>query len=232
MKHVHQQNQIFFLEQDQISLGRGEDADLVLPNVSISRIHAFIEKSGEDYWIRDNDSQNGFRVNQQNLTEHRLSSGDEIQIGVFSLVFLGDRLEDNYYRGRSVNYLPRYTPSSVSGNDDSTFIMSKKDKNMLLRKSGLLHNGCILMEDGRFFYPEDNPLSFGHKSAVVPVSGWYVFGTVAEISWNEKEHVLQKKSWFCPIKINGKAISSASLKIGDRITIAQTSFTYNLREGS
>ena len=230
VKLLHQQNQIFPMSEGTIKIGRGDDADLVLPNVSISRIHAIIEKQGDDFWIKDNGSQNGFRINKQTLTEHRLSSGDEIQIGAFTLVFLGDRLEDNFYRGRSVNYLPKYDPKVFQVSDDSTFIMSTRDKNMLSRKTGLLHNGCIMLKDGRFFYPEDNPITFG-KNAVIPAEGWFVFGVVADIHWDKDKHILTKKSFLCCVKVNGKSISSTPLRIGDQIQIGRTFCEYKLREG-
>ena len=73
------------MKEDTVKIGRGDDADLVLPNVSVSRVHAIIQKQGEDYWIKDNESQNGFRINQQYTKEHRLSSGDEIQVVLFRL---------------------------------------------------------------------------------------------------------------------------------------------------
>ena len=125
-----------------------------------------ITKEGEQFVVRDNDSQNGFRINGEAVKEHVLSSGDEIHLGVFSLVFLSDRLEDNYYRGRSVTYLPIYNPKVIESSDDSTFAMSTRDKNLLARKSSLLYHGCIYTtSNGRYFYPEEKPLTFG-KNAV------------------------------------------------------------------
>ena len=231
VKLLNQQNQIFPMNEDIIKIGRGDEANLVLPNVSVSRIHAIIQKQGEDYWIKDNDSQNGFRINKQPVKEHRLSSGDEIQIGAFTLVFLGDTIQDNFYRGRSVAYLPKYDPKVFQASDDSTFVMSTRDKNMLSRKSGLLHNGCVLLKDGRFFYPEDNPITFG-KSAVIPAEGWFIFGVVAEIHWDKNQHILTKKSLWCSVKINGKSISSSPLRVGDTLQIGRTFYEYKLREGT
>jgi pSer/pThr/pTyr-binding forkhead associated (FHA) protein len=231
VKLLNQRNQLFSLSKDKIRIGRGDDVELILPNVSVSRTHAIIEKIDGVFWIRDNNSQNGFKINQKNYKEYCLKSGDEIQIGAFSLVFLGDRLEDNFYRGRSVIYLPEYDPKVFQSSEDSTFIMSARDKNLLSRKAGLLHNGCITLPDGRFFYPEDNPISFGSK-AVIPASGFFVFGIVAEINWNKNIHVLTKNSWICSIKVNGKSISSVELQIGDQIQIGRTFYKYELREGT
>ena len=231
IKLLHQRDQIFSITQDELNIGRGEESDLVLPNVSVSRVHAVIRKEGLDYIVADPGSQNGFRVNQQSVKEHVLTSGDEIQIGIFTLVFLGPRLEDNYYRGRSVVYLPPYDPKVFEVSNDNTYVMSNRDKNMLARKTGLLHNGCVIADDGVFFYPEGNPLSFGKKTAIIQVNGWFVFGTVAKITWNNKEHLITKESWMTTVKVNGHHVKESFLRVGDTIQIGSSHFTYDLREG-
>ena len=180
IKLMHQQNQLCPLVDDVIRIGRSEECEVILPNASVSRVHAIISKEEDSFVIRDNDSQNGFRINGEACKEHVLKSGDEVHLGVFSLVFLSARLEDNYYRGRSVTYLPIYNPKVIESNDDSTFALSTRDKNLLARKSSLLYHGCITTSDGRFFYPEEKPLTFG-KNAVISINHWWVFGVVANI---------------------------------------------------
>ena len=229
IKLMHQQNQLFPLVTGTVRIGRSEECELILPNSGVSRVHAIITQEGDQFVIRDNQSQNGFRINGEASTEHVLHSGDEIHLGVFSLVFLSDRLEDNYYRGRSVTYLPIYNPKIIESNDDSTFAMSNRDKNLLARKSSLLYHGCITTKDGRFFYPEENPLTFG-KNAVISINHWWVFGVVAEIVWADKAHVLQKTSWFCPVKVNDTNIDRQLLKAGDKVQIGNDHFTYTIRQ--
>ena len=43
IKLLKQRNQLFSLSKDKIRIGRGDDAELILPNVSVSRTHAIIE---------------------------------------------------------------------------------------------------------------------------------------------------------------------------------------------
>ncbi len=229
IKLMHQQNQLCPLTTDVVRVGRSEECEVILPNASVSRIHATITREGDHFVIRDNDSQNGFRINGEASKEHVLSSGDEIHLGVFSLVFLSDRLEDNYYRGRSVTYLPIYNPKIIESSDDSTFAMSVRDKNLLARKSSLLYHGCVMSKDGRYFYPEENPLTFG-KNAVISIDHWWVFGVVAEIVWADKAHVINKTSWFCPVKVNGNNVDRALLKAGDKIQIGNNHFSYTIRQ--
>ena len=229
IKLMHQQNQLCPLVDDVIRIGRSEECEVILPNASVSRIHAIISKEGDQFVVRDNDSQNGFRINGEATKEHVLSSGDEIHLGIFSLVFLSNRLEDNYYRGRSVSYLPTYNPKVIETSDDSTFAMSTRDKNLLARKSSLLYHGCITTSNGRYFYPEEKPLTFG-KNSVISINHWWVFGVVAEIEWDNKAHHISKLSWFCPVRVNGNNVDKAILKSGDKIQVGNDHFTYTVRQ--
>ncbi len=229
IKLLHQQNQLFQITTDTIKIGRSPDCDVILPNASVSRVHAIITKVGDEYVIRDNDSQNGFRINNQSSTEHTLKSGDEVHLGVFNIVFLGDKPKDNYYRGRSTNYLPLYDPRILESTDDSTFAMSQRDRNLLARKSSLMYHGCIQTSHGRFYYPEENDLTFG-KNSVVSINHWWVFGVVAEIHWVDKSHVLSKTSWLCPVRVNGTNVDKTILKAGDNIQIGNDNFTYAIRQ--
>ena len=62
IKLMHQQNQLCPLTVDVIHIGRSEECDVILPNASVSRVHAIITKEDDQFVIRDNDSQNGFRI--------------------------------------------------------------------------------------------------------------------------------------------------------------------------
>ena len=140
-------------------------------------------------------------------------------------------MEDNYYRGRSIVYLPNYDPKVFEVSNDNTYVMSDRDKKQLARKTGLVHNGCIMTAEGAYFYPESNPLSFGKKTAIIQVSGFLVFGTVARITWNNKEHILEKEGWLTTVKVNGKNIQKSTLRVGDELTIGKSKFSYTMREG-
>ena len=52
---------------DLIQLGRVKDSDLVIPDVSISAVHAFFQESREGYTLVDNDSMNGTFVNMKEV---------------------------------------------------------------------------------------------------------------------------------------------------------------------
>jgi pSer/pThr/pTyr-binding forkhead associated (FHA) protein len=68
--------------------GRHPESDIFLDDITVSRRHAeFIRRDGE-YSVRDVGSLNGTYVNRERIEEVQLSSGDEVQIGKFKLVYL------------------------------------------------------------------------------------------------------------------------------------------------
>lgn len=70
-----------------LRIGRQKDLELVLPSVSVGRLHAEISPSPSGYVVRDLGSLMGTRVNGQLVTEHGpLRSGDEITVSGWRLV--------------------------------------------------------------------------------------------------------------------------------------------------
>jgi pSer/pThr/pTyr-binding forkhead associated (FHA) protein len=78
----------FELRSDVLNLGRTDDNDIVLPNESVSRHHAQIERLGDGrVVVRDNKSKNGVQVNGNTVTECELKNGDMVQMGNFLFRF-------------------------------------------------------------------------------------------------------------------------------------------------
>jgi serine phosphatase RsbU (regulator of sigma subunit) len=79
------------LDRDRITIGRAKENDIFLPDRWLSRKHAEIQRSAEDYWLVDLGSKNGTLVNDQRVRERlRLRSGDVITLGEHALTFSGD----------------------------------------------------------------------------------------------------------------------------------------------
>ena len=78
----------FALESPIVLAGRHPDSDIFLDDVTVSRRHAEFMTNGSVTTVRDAGSLNGTYVNRQRIEEVRLSSGDEVQIGKFKLVYL------------------------------------------------------------------------------------------------------------------------------------------------
>ena len=212
--------------KNEILIGRGEECDLILPNVSVSRTHAAIRLDREGATITDIGSENGIRVNGVEKKDIRLNSGDELLIGHFSLVFLGDRQEDKFYRGRAVVYFPKYEPRHVQPTQEKTHKLSIKEAQRIMREKSILNSGCVVDHRGRKLFPEANPMTFGGKNAMVHTRGVWVRGAVALLQWNGKQHCMEKKGWWFSMKINGVAKKTSVLTSKDHIQIGRSTFKY------
>lgn len=71
-------------------IGRGDQANLRLPDVGISRRHARLDYDGAQVVLTDLGSTNGSMVNGQRISAVALSPGDMIQIGTTTLTFRVD----------------------------------------------------------------------------------------------------------------------------------------------
>jgi pSer/pThr/pTyr-binding forkhead associated (FHA) protein len=80
----------FVLDQPVITVGRQQDNDLVLDDVTVSRRHAEFHRRDQGFLVRDVGSLNGTYVNHEPVAEASLVSGDEVQIGKFLLLYLTD----------------------------------------------------------------------------------------------------------------------------------------------
>jgi FHA domain-containing protein/zinc ribbon protein len=77
----------FLLDKDVTTAGRHPSSDIFLNDITVSRRHAEILREGERFVMKDVGSLNGSYVNRQRVDVAELSSGDELQIGKFKLVF-------------------------------------------------------------------------------------------------------------------------------------------------
>lgn len=84
-------NEQIEMAQDSVTLGRGEESDIVLQERQVSRQHIRIYREGDGYQVEDLESRNGTWVNNQPLKgKRRLYDNDMIKLAmVVTLQFLG-----------------------------------------------------------------------------------------------------------------------------------------------
>jgi len=78
----------YVLDAERTSAGRHPASDIFLDDVTVSRRHAEIVRTGTEYAVRDTGSLNGTYLNRERVEEAPLRDGDELQIGSFKLVFV------------------------------------------------------------------------------------------------------------------------------------------------
>jgi DNA-binding winged helix-turn-helix (wHTH) protein len=75
--------QKWVMHSDALTIGRGGEADVVLPERQISRVHVRVVRHVNGYEVEDLDSKNGTHLNGEPLIgSHPLRDGDEIQIAL------------------------------------------------------------------------------------------------------------------------------------------------------
>ena len=77
----------FVINGDRLTVGRRPDSDIFLDDIPVSRDHAILVRRGSDYYLDDCGSLNGTYVNRRRIESHRLTDGDELQVGKYKLTF-------------------------------------------------------------------------------------------------------------------------------------------------
>jgi pSer/pThr/pTyr-binding forkhead associated (FHA) protein len=78
----------YAIEAATTTVGRHPESDIFLDDITVSRRHAEISHLGSSFEVVDSGSLNGTYVNRERIERVVLTSGDEIQIGKFKLVFV------------------------------------------------------------------------------------------------------------------------------------------------
>jgi FHA domain/zinc-ribbon domain len=78
----------YLLDLPVTRVGRHPESDIFLDDITVSRRHAEFERAARRDVVRDVGSLNGTYLNRERIEEAALTSGDEVQIGKFKLVYL------------------------------------------------------------------------------------------------------------------------------------------------
>jgi len=70
-----------------LRVGRGEDCDIVLTDLDVSRVHVELGRDVDGVIARDLHSKNGIDVNGRRVRERRLKHGDVLRIGGTALLY-------------------------------------------------------------------------------------------------------------------------------------------------
>lgn len=74
------------IERGEMVLGRGQTASVRLNDEGVSRKHARVIRSGDNYIIEDLNSSNGTLVNGTSVTQRILEDGDKISLGSITIL--------------------------------------------------------------------------------------------------------------------------------------------------
>ncbi len=77
----------YLLDSDVTTVGRHPEADIFFDDVTVSRRHAEITRSGTSFELVDQRSLNGTYVNGERVDRATLTNGAEVRVGKFRLNF-------------------------------------------------------------------------------------------------------------------------------------------------
>jgi pSer/pThr/pTyr-binding forkhead associated (FHA) protein len=80
--------QTFHPPEGKTLIGRSPECQIFLDDVTVSRRHAELDRTGDTFSIRDLGSLNGTYVNRRRIESSVLHDDDEVQIGKYRLTFL------------------------------------------------------------------------------------------------------------------------------------------------
>jgi predicted component of type VI protein secretion system len=133
----------YLFEQDRITIGRGSNNDLTLPDQKVSTEHAEIRNEEGTYLLVDRDSKNKTYVDGRRVGEaepYTLSSGDVFRVGDFKIEFV-----------------PLFMPSS----ETTAYAEDEEDANPFGRHVSQLAGALEgLAETYKFTPPEERDASF------------------------------------------------------------------------
>jgi pSer/pThr/pTyr-binding forkhead associated (FHA) protein len=88
------ESKIYPLNKPKLVIGRSVEADLNLLDPLISRKHCVIENREDGFVVRNVSTTNPLLLNDRQIVEKRLYTGDQIRIGSATLAFISDREQD------------------------------------------------------------------------------------------------------------------------------------------
>ena len=77
----------YLLDSELITVGRDSSNEIALDDITVSRKHALIKRSGAGYIVEDLRSLNGTYVNAKAVATSSLRTGDEVHVGKYRLTF-------------------------------------------------------------------------------------------------------------------------------------------------
>jgi len=198
-----------------INIGRGEDMQVMIDNVSVSRRQAQIRLESDGRWtVQDLGSANGTFLNGRRLTDATpLKRGDEISFGKFSLFFESPLAEPVAEAD--------FAPNGKPGLTTETFAMNMADVERLQHALALKRRAQLQWEakgTAGTFYLDGGAALVGRS----PLCDLQVPAGPARhvlVSRGTAGFEVRNLSRWCRMRVNGWGVERAVLNSGDTIEV-------------
>ena len=217
---------VFDLDQTSIVVGRGEDADILIDNPSMSRRHAEFRQESDGWVVQDLGSSNGTFIGEERLEGPRaVQEGTEVAFGKFSIVFGKAVGQDEAAPAAAREAVAAPSMAAVEG----TMHIKGHEVKELLKDAERKRRAHLVWESGG--------QRGQHYLSEAPAA---LFGTDdlcdVRVPTGPKHHLLIMNTkeacdvrWlaaFGGIKVNGQSTKKASLKDGDVVEAKGLKLTF------
>lgn len=222
----------YSFDKDGITIGRNDDNLIVIDNLAVSGFHARIDKAGSEYILTDLQSTNGTFVNDQKVSSHKLTHGDNIVIGKHVILFVATEA-DKVEGGDKDKKLPL----------DRTVVLDTVKQRELLAKQKVATQapkapekiGVLSFIDGSAM--GDIELSkkltkLGKaETSEIKLTGLLMPPTAATISRRPSGYAISFTGGMTKLKVNGTIVKdSVQLKDFDTIELGSYKFQFYQKE--
>jgi len=219
-----QPDRLFEVHMAHLVIGRGSEADLVLPNVSVSREHARLDIQPDGLAILTNlaDDNPLFVADEEVAATRVVETGAKVRIGKYALTYLHEGALDLFHV-QQLSEMPRFTRRGA--NDAETHVISAALQKRLLQIEMRREFGALVDASGQSHRLGAESVEVG-PSATIPCPGRWGSGTAAKVTWVGAQHQLEKASMFAKVFVNGEPHKQRMLEPGDTVEINGAQFVY------
>lgn len=207
------------MDQDVISIGRGNDNDIVINNLAVSRYHAMIFAKTGKLKIKDLGSANGTFINGEQIDESDLRMGYKILIGKHILKIQKEEGLVN----EDVAFHSEGNTVMVDSNTQDKFIR-------MLRNDRSDNPPKIVVSGGNEVQLNKKILFMGKGiNSDVKLDGFFIKKIHARLIKQDSGNfmLISDNAFFNPTKVNGRKINEVVLKDGDIIQIGNNSMVFS-----
>jgi pSer/pThr/pTyr-binding forkhead associated (FHA) protein len=194
---------------DETIIGRGDDTDVILDNLSVSRSHAAVTRSGDGIRVVDLKSENGVIVRGERKETALLAPGDEFTIGKYTLTFTGETIANE-------DVILPVAPRRARPPDDETVALSSA------RGASIEHAGRTHPMRGALF-------SIGAgEQASLRVRGLFIAENHIAIVKDSTGYKARHVGGLRKLKVNGAVTREARIHDGDVLSVGSEEFVFRL----
>ena len=211
---------IFDLDQDEITIGRSPESDIVIDNPAVSRNHAKIVKEGNFYVIKDLDTVNGVTVNGRRVKSEPIKPGDEIDVGKHTIMFETEPKVIERPASSGVWDAPATWPEGTVYVDPIE--MQKMQAKLKTQRGAHLQAKSGPARGKRVALGEQVVTVGKSEECDIQVKGFLFSPVQCRVSRVGNNYVVRHEGVFRPTRVNGSRIVDHMLQQGDIIQVGDT----------